>query len=164
MKDLWEALCSWEHMLKAWKRVEERKGNPGIDNVSIAQFKKDIEYNLSILIDEIKEERYEPQTALQFVIRGADKKRTVAIFTVRDRIVQQALMLLLQDIFEPTLSDVCYAYRRNRSALSAAQTVEKHIKAGRTWFFETDIKDFLTILNMLFCWSFLGRKSLMIVL
>ncbi len=94
-----------------------------------------MEYNLSMLIDEIKEERYKPQVALQFAIRIADKKRTVAIFTVRDRIVQQALMLLLQDVFEPTLSDVCYAYRRDRSALLAAQAVEKYIQAGRTWFF-----------------------------
>ena len=142
VNQLWNRLCDPEHLRRGWKRVEERRGSPGIDRVSIVDFKSELDSNLSKLAEEIGTETYQPLPSLQLTLYERGKERVIGIFAVRDRVVQQAMQLLLQEVFEPEMADSCHGYRPGRSATTAAEQVETWLRKGKTWLFETDIKNF----------------------
>jgi len=160
MSELWQKLCSESHLMKAWRRVEENRGRPGIDGVSIEEFKHDLTLNLKRIAKKIATETYDPKAAIRIVLKEGGKERKIGIFTVWDRVVQQALRLLLQDLFEPYFTDACYSYRHGYSASMAVEKVEQYIREGNEWVFETDIRDFFDNLNHSLIIEFLRERIL----
>lgn len=122
--------------------MEERRGSPGTDRVSVQDFARDLERQLSLLLQEIANQTYKPLPSRQIILKANGKERPIGIFSVRDRVVQQALYLVLQDVFEPGMADSCHGYRPGRSAGTAADQVEIYLRAGKQWVFETDIESF----------------------
>ena len=158
VNQLWKRLCDPEHLRRGWKRVEERRGSPGIDRVSIVDFKSELDSNLAHLAEEIGTETYQPLPSLQLTLYERGKERVIGIFGVRDRVVQQALQLLLQEVFEPEMADSCHGYRPGRSATTAAEQVETWLRKGKTWLFETDIKNFFDNIDHAILLNFLRQK------
>ncbi|MBI9062596.1 MAG: group II intron reverse transcriptase/maturase [Marinilabiliaceae bacterium] len=116
------------NLLEAFNRVKRNKGGKtsGVDGISVKGFKERLGENLYQLHEELKSGTYEPQAVKRVYIAKEDgSKRPLGIPTVRDRVVQQALLNILQPIFEPEFHPSSYGYRPNRSAHHAVAKAER---------------------------------------
>jgi len=117
-----------ENLEKAYRAVRANKGAPGIDGETVEAFGQHLEERLSQLHHELKTGTYEPQPVLRVEIPKPDgSKRPLGIPTVRDRVVQQALLNILQPIFEPDFHPSSYGYRPGRSCHQAVAKAEMFI-------------------------------------
>jgi RNA-directed DNA polymerase len=116
MSNLWEA----------YRQVKANKGAPGIDSVTVEVFGEHLEEELTKLHHELKTGTYEPKPVRRVEIPKPDgSKRPLGIPTVRDRVVQQALLNVLQPIFEPNFHPSSYGYRPGRSCQQAVAKAER---------------------------------------
>ena len=140
---LWQAICEKENFYEAWKKVRANLGAPGLDKVTVIDFEANLDENLDLILQTVKMGSYQPLPYLSFKIKKESAgSRELKILTVRDRIVNEAVLLQLQPIYEKIFNNCSYAYRPKRSAIKAVDRVERNIKRGRHWVFDADIKDF----------------------
>ena len=126
---------------EAYKQVARRKGAAGIDGQSLRDFAQDIEGNLTQLLNELQEKRYQAQPVRRVELPKEDGGvRLLGIPCVRDRIVQHALLMLLQPIFEEDFHPSSYGYRPNRSCHDAIDKATMFIREhGRHWVVDMDL-------------------------
>lgn len=118
-----------ENLGKAYKAVRANKGAPGVDGVTVEAYGQNLDARLYQLHCELKTGTYEPQPVLRVEILKPDgSKRPLGIPTVKDRIAQQALLNILQPIFEPDFHPSSYGYRPKRSCQQAVAKAEMFIK------------------------------------
>lgn len=123
-----DKVYSRSNLLEAFDKVKRNKGSKtaGIDGVSVKKFRKHLGDNLCQLHEELKSGTYKPQAVKRGYIEKEDgSKRPLGIPTMRDRVVQQALLNILQPIFEPDFHPSSYGYRPNRSAHHAIAKAER---------------------------------------
>ncbi len=114
-----------ENLEKAYRKVRANKGKPGIDGVSVEAYGCDLGNNLKQLHHDLKTGTYEPQPVKRVNIPKPDGTiRPLGIPTVRDRIAQQAVLNILQPIYEPGFHPSSYGYRPNRSCQKAVAKAE----------------------------------------
>jgi RNA-directed DNA polymerase len=127
---------------RAWVEVRRNDGAAGIDNTTLAMVE---EYGVDRLLDEVatelREGRYRPSAARRVFIPkpGSSERRPLSIPTVRDRVVQAALKIVLEPIFEADMVDCSFGFRPRRSAHDALQVLIDECWRGRRWVVETDI-------------------------
>jgi group II intron reverse transcriptase/maturase len=127
---------------RAWEQVRRNRGAAGIDRITLADVER---YGVARLLDELaadlKEQRYRPLPARRVFIPkpGSSEQRPLSIPTVRDRIVQAALRIVLEPIFEADMLDCSFGFRPRRSAHDALQVLIDESWRGRRWVVETDI-------------------------
>lgn len=115
-----DKLYTPENLRNAYKSVRSNNGAPGVDGETVSDYGERLEENLQQLHHELKTDTYEPQPVLRVEIPKPDgSKRPLGIPTVRDRIVQQALVNILQPIFDPDFHPSSYGYRPGRSCQMA---------------------------------------------
>jgi RNA-directed DNA polymerase len=147
-KQKWHSLIDKVYALpnlqSAWERVRANQGAPGSDGVTIAQFKERAEERLQLLSQELRAKTYRPQPVRRVWIPKGDGegKRPLGIPTVRDRIVQQALLQILEPIFEPTFSSRSHGFRRERGCTTALEIVDRAIQHGYEWVVDADVQSF----------------------
>jgi group II intron reverse transcriptase/maturase len=129
---------------RAWVTVYRNGGASGIDRITLADVE---EYGATRLLDELAAElrngSYRPLPARRVLIPkpGMDEKRPLSIPSVRDRIVQAALKIVLEPVFEADFLLCSYGFRPKRSPHDALQVVIDEAWRGRRWVVETDIAD-----------------------
>lgn len=117
---LYDRLLSPESLYRAFRKVKSNHGKPGIDGKTVEDFAKDLSDEIVMLVSELRDKRYHPQPVKRVEILKADGGiRKLGIPTVRDRVVQQALLEILQPIFDPAFHPSSYGYRPGRSAHQA---------------------------------------------
>jgi RNA-directed DNA polymerase len=132
---------------RAWVQVRRNAGAPGIDQTTISDVE---EYGVSRLLDELeaelKERRFRPLPARRVYIPkpGRREQRPLSIPAVRDRIVQAALKIVIEPIFEADMLPCSFGFRPRRSAHDALQRVIDESFDGKRWVVETDIADCFT--------------------
>lgn len=127
----------------AWKRVELNRGAAGPDGTSVAEFASDSGRRLAELRRLLGSNRYQPLPPRLFAApKRAGGVRSIAILTVQDRVVQQALHMALQPALEPIFPPCSYAYRTGMGAHDALRTVDRILAQGSDWIAETDIAGF----------------------
>jgi len=132
----------------AFEKVKANKGVGGVDGVSIDEFERNLDRNLEEIHRLLYEDRYRPEPVRRVYIPKPDgDQRPLGIPTVRDRVVQQALLNRLEKIFEVKFKDCSYGFRRERSPLQAIQKLEEYLKAGYQWVVEVDIEGFFDTVN-----------------
>lgn len=117
---------------------------PGIDGVTVAAYKEDLDNNLRQLLERLVSNRYRAQKVRRRNIpKGRDKTRPLGIPALEDKIVQQAAAKLLQAIYEADFLDISKGYRPNRGARDASQELREQLFKERVhWVVEADIKGF----------------------
>ncbi len=139
-----------EDILKeAWKRVRTNGGAGGIDGISIEAVEA---YGVGKLLTEIQHMlmrgQYQPQPVKRVYIPKADgTKRPLGIPTITDRIVQMAVKMVIEPVFEADFKDNSYGFRPKRNAHQALEVVRKACNNKGWWVLDADIKGYFDAIN-----------------
>jgi RNA-directed DNA polymerase len=127
----------------AWKRVAANKGAAGIDKVSVKRFKACKELYLTELENDLRKGLYQPEAVRRvYIPKGKGQTRPLGIPTVKDRVVQAALKLVLEPIFEWEFLPVSFGFRPGLGCKDALRRVDSLIKQGYTWVLDADLKTY----------------------
>ena len=133
---------------QAWLQVKKNKGCAGSDGETLAQFKQKLDSNLSNLRDAIALGNYQPAPYKQILIpKSKDKLRKLKVPSVRDRVVQQALLNVLSPIIEPTFLASSFAYRPHLSYIQAVEKIAYWRDRGYQWVLDADITKYFDNIN-----------------
>jgi RNA-directed DNA polymerase len=128
----------------AWKRVGKKGKASGIDGLraeSILEQENGVEAFLAGIEKELKEKTYRASAVKRVYIPKADgKKRPLGIPTLKDRVVQMAVVLILEPIFEADFCECSYGFRPGRNAHDALEAIRRNLKDGRTEIYDADLK------------------------
>ncbi|MGB3401187.1 MAG: group II intron reverse transcriptase/maturase [Microcoleaceae cyanobacterium] len=143
-----EQFLSSENFQRAYEKVALKKGCAGSDDETLENFSQNLTLNLAQLRQQVASATYQPLPCRQiFIPKRQEKWRELRIPTVRDRIVQQALLNILAPIAESQFSKVSFAYRPNRSYLDAVQEVIRWRNCNYQWVLDADITQFFDSIN-----------------
>ncbi len=143
-QSLFEQLCSTHCLSVGFKQVKKNKGKPGIDGVNIAEFEARLDEELSQLQQELADWTYQPSPVRRVEIPkpGGKGVRLLGIPTIRDRVVQTTLKLLLEPIFDPHFSLHSYGFRPGRSQHQAVQAAQQIVNSGKAFVVDIDLSKF----------------------
>jgi RNA-directed DNA polymerase len=140
MDKVYRTRTLWE----AFKKVKANGGAAGVDHQTVEDFEKDLSRNLERLQTQLREGSYQPQAIRRKWIPkpGSSEKRPLGIPTVRDRVVQAALVMVLEPIFERKFAEQSYGFRPNRGCKDALRRVDQLLKRGYHWVVDADLKSY----------------------
>ena len=145
---LLDAALARENMQQAWKRVRANKGAAGIDGLDIDQTAERLRSAWPTIREQLLYGTYRPQPVRRVTIPKPDGgERELGIPTVTDRLIQQALLQVLQPILDPTFSPHSYGFRPGRSALEAVQAAQAYVQSGRRVVVDVDLEKFFDRVN-----------------
>jgi RNA-directed DNA polymerase len=128
----------------AFYQVAANKGAAGVDHITVEGFKLRLDANLKKLSEELLGGEYRPQQIRRHYIPkpGTKEKRPLGIPTVRDRVVQTALRMVLEPIFEHDFAEHSYGFRPGRGCKDALRRVDQLLKEGYTYIVDADLKSY----------------------
>jgi len=127
----------------AWRRVKANRGAAGVDRQSVAAFERHAERYLVELGQQLEQGRYQAQPVRRVEIpKGANQTRPLGIPVVKDRIVQTAVKMVIEPIFEATFLDSSYGFRPQRGAHGALREVDRLLREGYTHVVDADLKSY----------------------
>ncbi|MGV1010676.1 MAG: group II intron reverse transcriptase/maturase [Dermatophilaceae bacterium] len=127
----------------AWTKVQANKGAAGVDGQSVERFAAKAEDYLSELSAALRSGTYRPQPVKRVEIpKGDGRLRPLGIPTVKDRIVQQAVRLVIEPIFESGFCDGSYGFRPERGCKDALREVDRLLKEGYTHVVDADLQSY----------------------
>lgn len=139
---IFETVCDPANLMAAWKQVRANKGAAGVDQITIANFERDLQRNLTSLSGKLLDGRYYPMPARKFEMKKANGgTRTLAILTVEDRVVQRAMLNALEPFFEPAFSQVSFGFRPGRNVQMAVEQLLQYRASGDVYVLGSDITD-----------------------
>jgi len=145
---LLHAALARENMQQAWKRVRANKGAAGIDGLGIDETKQRLVWEWPAIREQLLRGTYRPQPVRRVTIPKLDGgQRELGIPTVVDRLIQQALLQVLQPLLDPTFSQHSYGFRPGRSAHQAVQAAQVYIASGRRVVVDVDLEKFFDRVN-----------------
>ena len=128
-------------MQQAWKRVRANKGAAGIDGLEIDQTAERLRSQWPRIREQLLQGTYRPQPVRRVTIPKPDGgERELGIPTVTDRLIQQALLQVLQPILDPTFSSHSYGFRPGRSAHQAVLAAQAYVQSGRRVVVDVDLE------------------------
>ena len=143
---LYEAVCRMDVLLDAWQAVRKNDGCPGVDGVSFKQIEESpegVRGFLRELRSSLLDGSYRPQPVKRVYIEKANGKlRPLGIPTIRDRVAQMAVVLLIEPIFEADFLDCSYGFRPERSAHDALLEVRQNLQQGRCEIYDADLQSY----------------------
>jgi RNA-directed DNA polymerase len=145
---LMEQVCERENLNRAYKRVKSNKGAPGIDGMTVGELYGWIKEHGEGLKASLLDGSYEPQAVKAVEIpKPSGGNRELGIPTVVDRLVQQAILQVLDPILDPTFSESSYGFRRGRNAHQALKQAAEYVEEGRAVVVDFDIAKFFDRVN-----------------
>ncbi len=138
-----------EWLTEAYHRVR-RNGAPGVDGQSVADYGKDLESNLQSLLHRAKSGTYHAPPVKRVYIpkEGSKETRAIGMPTTEDKVLQRAVVMLLEPIYEGEFYDFSYGFRPGRSPHQALETFWKEATGlGVSWVLEVDIRKYFDSVN-----------------
>ena len=127
----------------AWRKVARNKGSAGVDGQSIERFALGAERYLQELLNDLEAGSYRPQPVKRVEIpKGDGKTRPLGIPAVKDRVVQTALKMVIEPIFEVQFRPCSYGFRPGRHCKEALREVDRLVKEGYTWVVDADLSSY----------------------
>ena len=141
---LMEEVCQRENLNRAYRRVKSNRGAPGVDGMTIHDLATWIREHKEELIASLMDGSYQPQSVRRVDITKPDcGMRQLGIPTVVDRLVQQAILQVVEPLLDPTFSVSSYGFRPGRSAHDALGAASQYVADGRTIVVDLDLEKFL---------------------
>ena len=146
--DLMERVVSRPNLQAALKRVRKNKGSPGIDGMTVEELPGYLRTHWPALRDQMLAGAYQPSPVKeQLIPKSGGGMRKLGIPTVLDRFIQQALLQVLQPMFDPGFSEHSHGFRPRRRAHDAVREAQKYIQAGCKWVVDVDLEQFFDRVN-----------------
>ena len=146
---LMEEVLRRENLIRAHARVVRNGGAAGVDGMTVDELMPYCRAHWARIREELLQATYVPRPVRRVDIpkAGGVGTRTLGIPTVLDRLIQQALLQVLQPIYDPTFSDASFGFRPGRSAHDAVRRARSHIAAGYRWVVDLDLEKFFDRVN-----------------
>ncbi|WP_247887198.1 reverse transcriptase domain-containing protein, partial [Azospirillum sp. SYSU D00513] len=140
---LLDAALARENLLRALKKVRANGGAAGVDGLDIDQTAERLKTHWPAIRDRLREGTYRPQPVRRVMIpKPGGGERELGIPTVTDRLIQQAVLQVLQPILDPGFSDHSYGFRPGRSAHDAVLAAQGFVQSGRRIVVDVDLEKF----------------------
>src|SRR5712672_1315095 len=147
-EQLMEEVCDRENLVRAWKRVRQNKGGPGVDRMTIDDAKDYLREHWPSIRSQLLAGTYQPQPVERVEIPKPDGGvRKLGVPCVVDRLIQQALLQVLQKRWDRTFSEHSYGFRPGRSAHQAVAQAQRYIAAGYNVVVDLDLEKFFDRVN-----------------
>jgi RNA-directed DNA polymerase len=147
--NLIEQICDPTNLVRAYRRVRSNKGKPGVDGMTVHELADWLRENHQALTASLRDGSYRPQPVRGVQIpKSGGGQRQLGIPVVVDRLVQQAILQVLNPIFDPTFSNSSYGFRPGRSAHMALEQARKYVaQEGREFVVDLDLEKFFDRVN-----------------
>jgi len=143
-----ERVVERSNLWLAYQRVVRNKGAPGVDDLTVAEFRDWLKVHWPSVREALLEGRYLPRPVRRVDIpKPSGGIRTLGVPTVVDRLIQQALHQVLQPLFEPTFSEGSFGFRPRRGAHQAVCRAQAYIREGKRWVVDLDLEKFFDRVN-----------------
>ena len=144
-----EEVLRRENVRRAYRRVVRNGGAAGADGMTVEQLGPHCQAHWAQIREALGAGTYEPQPVRRVEIPKPDGRgrRVLGIPTVVDRLIQQALLQVLDPLFDPTFSDGSFGFRRGRGTPGAGARAREHIAAGHRWVVDLDLERFFDRVN-----------------
>jgi len=140
---LWDQVFSRENLALALRRVECNAGAAGIDGMTTRELRPWLKEHWPGVRAALDAGTYEPQPVRRVMIpKPGGGQRALGVPTVLDRLIQQAMLQMLEPVFEPHFSDHSYGFRPGRSAHQAAQRARRFMQDDAAWVVDVDLEAF----------------------
>jgi RNA-directed DNA polymerase len=145
---LMEEVCDRENLQSAWKRVRRNQGSPGVDGMTIDDAKDYLRKHWPSIRSRLLDGTYQPQPVKRVEIPKPDGGvRKLGVPCVVDRLIQQALLQVLQERWDPTFSEHSYGFRPGRSAHQAVAQAQHYVAEGYGYVVDIDLEKFFDRVN-----------------
>jgi group II intron reverse transcriptase/maturase len=143
-----EAAVERSNMLCAYERVVKNEGAPGVDGLTVAEFKPWLQAHWPSVRQALLAGDYMPAAVRKVEIpKPQGGVRTLGIPTVLDRLIQQSLNQVLQPLFDPEFSESSYGFRPGRNAHQAVKAAQSYVAQGKRWVVDLDLEKFFDRVN-----------------
>jgi RNA-directed DNA polymerase len=147
-ESLMEEVAGALNLMEAYFEVKVNNGSPGIDNMNVEQMGTYLFHNRDKLIQSLMDGTYSPKPVKRIEIpKPGGGTRKLGIPTVKDRVVQQAILRVVQRYWDHTFSEASFGFRPNRSAQQAVQQAQKYVRSGQHWVVDIDLEKFFDRVN-----------------
>ena len=143
-RHLMEAVCERNNLKQALKRVKQNKGSPGIDGMTVENLGAHLKRNCLDIKAQLLSGTYKPKPVRRIAIPKPNGKgsRLLGIPCVLDRFIQQALLQVVQPVWDPKFSEQSYGFRPGRSAHQAIAQAQKYLETGYEYVVDIDLEKF----------------------
>src|SRR5499433_3376019 len=148
-EQLMEEVCERENCKQALARVKSNKGSPGVDGMTVHELPEFLKQHWPTIREQLLSGTYKPQPVRRVEIPKPDGGgvRKLGIPSTLDRFIQQAVMQVLQRLWDRTFSDHSYGFRPGRSAHQAVAQAQQYIAEGYGWCVDFDLEKFFDRVN-----------------
>ncbi len=142
------AALTRENLQQAWKRVKANKGAAGVDGRDIPETARYLQTAWPLIREQLLQGTYRPSPVRRVTIpKPEGGERELGIPTVTDRLIQQALLQVLQPLLDPTFSDHSFGFRPGRSAQDAVVRAQAYVQSGHRIVVDVDLEKFFDRVN-----------------
>src|SRR5216684_5171638 len=147
-EQLMEEVCERANLVRAWKRVRSNQGSPGVDGMTIDGAKDYLREHWPSIRSQLLDGTYQPQPVKRVEIPKPDGGvRKLGVPCVVDRLIQQAVLQVLQERWDPTFSERSFGFRPGRSAHQAVAQAQRYVADGYNVVVDLDLERFFDRVN-----------------
>jgi len=156
---LLEEVCQLDNLNQAYRRVKANQGAPGVDGMTVDELPAWFGQHEQKFLAAVRDGSYEPQPVRGVQIpKPGGGMRQLGIPTVIDRLVQQAILQVLEPLLDPTFSNSSYGFRPGRGAHAALAQAQQYVAEGRTIVVDIDLEKFFDRVNQDLLMARLARR------
>lgn len=142
---LYDKIANRDTLIHAWELVKKNRGAAGVDKISIEKFDRHWAKYLREIMDQLEAGTYQPLAIRRvYIPKGNNKKelRPLGIPAVKDRIVQAAIKMIMEPVFEHEFVTSSYGFRPGKGCKDALREANSYIRKGSTWYVDADLKSY----------------------